>query len=121
MARKKHASRDDAPETDAPSLESAMEELSRIVSQLESGQEPLDELLRQFERGMALLRLCHRALDGAASRIEIVQRLAEEGAVELDDFDATATLQRGGHLRPGIAPEDSAGSPGEGTGPNSLF
>ena len=121
MARKKQHSQEDAPETDALSLESAMEELSRIVSQLESGQEPLDELLRQFERGMALLRLCHRTLDGAASRIEMVQRLAENGAVELDDFDATATMQRGGHPRPAPSSEDSPGSPGEDTGPNSLF
>ncbi len=120
MAKKKHLSREDTSETDAPSLESAMDELALIVQQLESGQDPLDELLRQFERGMTLLRLCHRALDGAASRIEIVQRLAENGAVELAEFDATATIQRGGHVRSATAAEDSASSSGEDAG-RSLF
>ena len=75
-------------------LESAMTELSQIVSRLESGQETLDESLAQFERGMALLRVCHRKLDAAAQRIELVTQLAPDGDVLTEPFDATATVSR---------------------------
>lgn len=75
-------------------LEPAMAELAQIVSRLESGQETLDESLAQFERGMALLRVCHRKLDAAAQRIELVTRLSATDDVETVDFDATSTLQK---------------------------
>ena len=75
-------------------LESAMTELSQIVTRLESGQETLDESLAQFERGMALLRICHRKLDAAAQRIELVTQLAPDGDVLTEPFDATATMSR---------------------------
>lgn len=76
-------------------LESAMTELSQIVSRLESGQESLDESLAQFERGMTLLRICHRKLDSAAQRIELVTQLSPNGDVMTEEFDAAATLLRG--------------------------
>lgn len=71
-----------------------MEELAQIVQRLESGQETLEDSLQQFERGMKLLRSCHRLLDSAAQRIEIVTRMAEDEDVETKDFDATSTLDR---------------------------
>lgn len=77
-----------------PSLEEAMAELGRIVQSLESGQASLDDSLAQFERGMKLLRVCHRKLDAASQRIEIVTQLSPEGTVETEDFDATSTLQK---------------------------
>jgi exodeoxyribonuclease VII small subunit len=75
-------------------LETAMTELSQIVSRLESGQETLDESLAQFERGMTLLRICHRKLDSAAQRIELVTQLSPNGDVMTEEFDATSTLHR---------------------------
>ena len=75
-------------------LEPAMAELAQIVSRLESGQETLDESLAQFERGMALLRVCHRKLDAAAQRIELVTKLSATDDVETVDFDSTSTLQK---------------------------
>ncbi|MFN9718375.1 MAG: exodeoxyribonuclease VII small subunit [Planctomycetota bacterium] len=77
-----------------PSLEEAMAELGRIVSSLESGQTSLDDSLAQFERGMRLLRVCHRKLDAAAQRIEIVTHLSPDGPIETEEFDATSTLQK---------------------------
>jgi exodeoxyribonuclease VII small subunit len=93
MARRKTVS--DSEETPGePALEAAMSELSQIVQKLESGQESLDESLAQFERGMALLRVCHRRLDEAAQRIEIVTRVGASGVPETQPFDGRATLQK---------------------------
>jgi exodeoxyribonuclease VII small subunit len=89
--RKSQSDLESAPEV---GLEEAMSELAQIVSRLESGQATLDESLSQFERGMSLLRTCHRKLDAAAQRIELVTQLSPEGEVITEDFDATSTLQR---------------------------
>ena len=77
MAKRKSES-EPRPEV---TLEAAMTELSQIVTNLESGQESLDESLAQFERGMSLLRICHRKLDAAAQRIELVTQLSPEARV----------------------------------------
>jgi exodeoxyribonuclease VII small subunit len=92
MAKRKSQS-DSTADSDV-TLEAAMTELSQIVSRLESGQETLDESLSQFERGMTLLRICHRKLDSAAQRIELVTQLSPNGDIETEEFDATSTLQR---------------------------
>ena len=92
--RKTQSDEGDSHFADEIPLESAMTELSQIVTRLESGQETLDESLAQFERGMALLRVCHRKLDAAAQRIELVTQLAPEGDVLTEPFDATATISR---------------------------
>lgn len=97
MARKKMTDEvaGDPTEADSgPALESAMAELAQIVASLESGQEPLDQSLQRFERGMALLRVCHRRLDQAAQRIEIVTRIGASGALETDPFDGRATMAK---------------------------
>lgn len=77
-----------------PALEIALAELTQIVNTLESGQEPLDQSLQRFERGMALLRICHRRLDEAAQRIEIVTRIGSTGLPETAPFDGRATLSK---------------------------
>jgi exodeoxyribonuclease VII small subunit len=92
MAKRK--AQTDAEGTPEIGLEEAMAELSQIVSRLESGQATLDESLAQFERGMSLLRTCHRKLDVAAQRIELVTQLSAEGEVLTEEFDSTSTLQR---------------------------
>ncbi|MEI7702179.1 MAG: exodeoxyribonuclease VII small subunit [Planctomycetia bacterium] len=93
MARKKTTSENDEVVVE-PSLELAMGELSQIVQKLESGQESLDESLARFERGMTLLRVCHRRLDEASQRIEIVTRAGASGEPETQPFDGRATLQK---------------------------
>ncbi len=92
MAKRKTPSELDS--TNEIPLEDAMMELGQIVSRLESGQETLDESLAQFERGMSLLRVCHKKLDAAAQRIELVTQLSPDGEVLTSDFDSTSTLQR---------------------------
>ena len=93
MARRKSVSDNDETPGE-PALESAMSELSQIVAKLESGQESLDESLAQFERGMTVLRVCHRRLDEASQRIEIVTRAGASGTPETQPFDGRATLQK---------------------------
>ena len=92
MAKRK--SQSEVSDNGEIALEPAMAELAQIVSRLESGQETLDESLAQFERGMALLRVCHRKLDAAAQRIEIVTKLTATDDTETTEFDATSTLQK---------------------------
>lgn len=92
MAKRK--SQSEANETGEIALEPALAELAQIVSRLESGQETLDDSLAQFERGMALLRICHKKLDVAAQRIEIVTRLSETDDIETTEFDSTSTVQK---------------------------
>lgn len=87
MAKKKSA----AGGAKEPAIEAAMAELQDIVQSLESGQEPLDVSLQQFERGMALLRICHRQLEQAASRIEILTGIDSDGGVVTASFDGSAT------------------------------
>ncbi|MCA9064104.1 MAG: exodeoxyribonuclease VII small subunit [Planctomycetaceae bacterium] len=82
------------PTAESLTVEEAMAELSQIVRTLESGQEPLHESLQLFERGMRLMRLCHRQLDTAAQRIEIITRLGSDGTVVTAQFDSESTLQR---------------------------
>lgn len=92
MAKRK--SQPEGAEGGEIALEPAMAELAQIVSRLESGQETLDESLAQFERGMALLRVCHKKLDAAAQRIELVTKLSATDEVETTEFDSTSTLQK---------------------------
>jgi len=51
-------------------LESALDDLEKIVDELENGKLPLDESLALFERGIKLIRLCNAKLDNAEQRIE---------------------------------------------------
>jgi exodeoxyribonuclease VII small subunit len=91
MAKKKPEKKANEPDI---RLEDAMNELQEIVGSLESGQEPLDDSLAKFERGMELLRVCHRQLEHAAQRIEIVTRVDANGNFQTKDFDGASTLDR---------------------------
>lgn len=92
MAKKKRtATKKDSTDI---TMEQAMEELNAIVGQLESGQEPLEKSLQDFEQGMRLLRQCHRQLESAAERIEIITRIEADGTVETEEFDGAATTDR---------------------------
>jgi exodeoxyribonuclease VII small subunit len=53
-------------------LETALDDLERIVEKLEEGRLSLEESLVLFERGMGLVRLCQSRLEKAEQRIEIL-------------------------------------------------
>lgn len=79
-------------ETEAPSFEGSIVELQSIVGQLEDGSLPLEESMEQFERGICLLRNCYQVLEQAEQRIEVLTSVAEDGTVETEAFDASATF-----------------------------
>ena len=67
-------------------FESAISELETLVKTLEEGDLALDTSLALFERGVELSRFCHRRLEEAERRIEV---LTERGELR----DAPESLQ----------------------------
>jgi len=60
------------------SFEEALSKLERTVKELEEGNMPLDQLLKCFEKGVGLVKTCHKKLDEAERKIDILlQDLAE--------------------------------------------
>jgi exodeoxyribonuclease VII small subunit len=55
-------------------FEEAYEELERIIHALEGGETTLDESLEYYEKGVAALKTCHRILEEAEKKIEILIR-----------------------------------------------
>jgi exodeoxyribonuclease VII small subunit len=54
------------------SFESSYKELESIVQQLEAGDLPLEKSLELYEQGVRLWRECHKRLDEAERRVEIL-------------------------------------------------
>jgi exodeoxyribonuclease VII small subunit len=76
-------------EKNPPTLETAMQRVSEIVSSMEGGDMPLEKLIEAYEEGTALVKMCQEKLDAAEKRIQIIARNAR-GEVSLEDFDAEA-------------------------------
>jgi exodeoxyribonuclease VII small subunit len=66
-----------APETNAGSFETSLDELEKLVKELESGDLPLDRSLDLFSRGMLLSETCRKQLEEAETRVE--QLIRREG------------------------------------------
>jgi exodeoxyribonuclease VII small subunit len=71
-----------------PSLESAMQRISEIVSAMEGGDLPLEKLIESYEEGIALVKTCQDTLDAAGQRIQLIARNAR-GETQLVDFEET--------------------------------
>jgi exodeoxyribonuclease VII small subunit len=76
-------------EKNPPTLETAMQRVSEIVSSMESGDMPLEKLIESYEEGTALVKMCQEKLDAAEKRIQVIARNAR-GEVSLEEFDAEA-------------------------------
>ena len=76
-------------EKNPPTLETAMQRVSEIVSSMESGDMPLEKLIESYEEGTALVKMCQEKLDAAEKRIQIIARNAR-GEVSLEEFDVEA-------------------------------
>jgi exodeoxyribonuclease VII small subunit len=68
------------------SFEEVLQELEEIVNRLEQGDLPLEESLQLFEQGVKLSRACHRKLDEAQKRLEILLK-DEEGQMAARPFE----------------------------------
>lgn len=53
-------------------FEEAMERLDGAVKALESGNLGLDEAMKTYEEAIALLRICHSALESAERRVNVL-------------------------------------------------
>ena len=75
---------------DKPTLESAMQRITEIVSEMEEGSLPLETLIVRYEEGVGLVKVSQEKLDAAEKKIQIISRDAR-GAVELKDFEEQDT------------------------------
>jgi exodeoxyribonuclease VII small subunit len=58
---------------EAPSFESALAELEKIVASMEAGQMPLEQSLASYKRGAELLKFCQSALQDAQQQVKILE------------------------------------------------
>jgi exodeoxyribonuclease VII small subunit len=55
-----------------PNFEDALARLEEIVEELEEGEAELDRTLALFEEGVKLSKLCHKRLEAAEKKIEVL-------------------------------------------------
>ncbi|HWQ53579.1 MAG TPA: exodeoxyribonuclease VII small subunit [Bryobacteraceae bacterium] len=73
-----------AEEQPAPSFESCLDELERVVKELEAGDLTLERSLELFEKGMGLSETCRKQLEDAETRVEMLIR--KEGKIQPEPF-----------------------------------
>ncbi|MDX2079652.1 MAG: exodeoxyribonuclease VII small subunit [Terrimicrobiaceae bacterium] len=69
-----------------PTLESALERIHAIVSEMEEGNLPLETLITRYEEGVGLVKFCQERLEAAEKRIQIITSDAK-GKSSLEPFD----------------------------------
>lgn len=70
----------------AESFEKNLERLDSIVLQLEDADLPLEKALQLYEEGMKLSALCHKQLEEAEGRVEILMKKAG-GKISAEPFE----------------------------------
>lgn len=85
MAKKKSASKS---KDQSVAFEDAMAELETIVRRLDSGEGTLDEALEDYSSAIELLKTCHKRLDSAQKKIEILTGLDADGNPTTQPFEA---------------------------------
>ena len=58
-------------------FEEALKRLEKIVGELESGKLSLDESLKKYEEGVRLSRSCHKTLQTAQKKIQVLTKKGE--------------------------------------------
>ncbi|MCZ6602078.1 MAG: exodeoxyribonuclease VII small subunit [Planctomycetota bacterium] len=71
-------------------FEEAYAELERIIRALEGGETSLDESLEYYEKGVAALKTCHRILEEAEKKIEILVK-DSQGELHEESFSVDKT------------------------------
>jgi exodeoxyribonuclease VII small subunit len=76
------------------SFEQALTRLEAIVNDLEDGQIGLAEALARYEQGVKLLARCHKLLENAERKIELLTGIDAQGRPVAEPFDeeSSATL-----------------------------
>jgi exodeoxyribonuclease VII small subunit len=76
----------EAPAQKKPDFERSLSRLEEIVRKLESPQLSLDEAMKLFEEGVGLQRACHKQLEEAEARVEILLKKAD-GKMAAEPFE----------------------------------
>ncbi|MHC4393643.1 MAG: exodeoxyribonuclease VII small subunit [Planctomycetota bacterium] len=104
-----------APKETAETLESfeqAYARLETLVGRLEGGELGLDDALTSYEEGVRCLSSCHKILNAAERKLELlVQRPGGELVTETLDLDAMRQEARGEARIGGPAPAPSTPAP----------
>lgn len=58
-------------------FEEALKKLEKIVADLESGKISLDDSLKKYEEGVKLSRFCHKTLQAAQKKIQVLGKKGE--------------------------------------------
>ena len=58
-------------------FEEALKKLEKIVEELESGKLSLDDSLKKYEEGVKLSRFCHKTLQAAQKKIQVLTKKGE--------------------------------------------
>lgn len=75
--------------TPADSFEKNLDKLDRIVHQLEDADLQLEKAIHLFEEGMRLSEVCHRQLEEAEGKVEILLKKVS-GKIAPQPFDSDA-------------------------------
>ena len=59
-------------------FEEALKKLEKIVSDLESGKLALEDSLKKYEEGVKLSRHCHKTLQAAQKKIQVLAKKGED-------------------------------------------
>ncbi|MGL4594035.1 MAG: exodeoxyribonuclease VII small subunit [Thermoguttaceae bacterium] len=68
-------------------FEESLALLDEIVHKLEDGKTDLETALQQYEKGVDLLKGCHRILEFAQRKIEILRGFNAEGKPQLEHVE----------------------------------
>ncbi len=74
----------------AGKFEKSYEQLEKIITALEDGSISLDESLEYYEKGVKALKTCHKFLDEAEKKIEILIR-DSDGELKPEPFGADSS------------------------------
>ena len=69
-------------------FEDCLQRLEKIVQELEKGEVPLEKSLTLFEEGMQLSATCHKELQQAEGKVEIL--LKQNGKLQAESFEPMA-------------------------------
>lgn len=72
---------------DKPSFEASIDELESIVAELEGGKLGLSDALARYEQGVKHLKSCHRWLQEAERKIELLSGVDAQGNPITEPFD----------------------------------
>ncbi len=84
---KRESKAEKAEKIDQLSFEQCLEQLQRVVDALEDGNTGLSESLVEYERGVAYLKQCHKLLESAEHRVQMLSGVDADGNLVTQRFD----------------------------------